>query len=730
MKKLKKKLSYVVKTIMAVGLLFTNVLPFSTVLAEGLDDYLGEPEVTENGGNNLEEENKDGELLKAPEENENEGENTPGVDEEENLMKAPGEGTAGEGTTGGDETTPATTEDPTETPSENPPAEDPTTDPAADETPSEAAEASFLYEVYVDGAKYNDDGGLVELEKTTEKLEIIAKLSGAEATESYTFVIDGNSYNTEDLLNGVVVRSLTFPGYLYGVFNLELDGTLINPDGSDEERWYNYVVEYGTDADNDEALSAVNSDYIFKEGVVTTTKYDEETLRKIVTDTFPKAVIEDLTDDELVISDDHGMFAWYGIVTKGDINGDGKIDEEDLELLIKQVLGEEEATEESDINGDGEVNDLDAVELKNMLESGFTEEVTEVEDVTIDAKFGDFSGPVKVGDEFSLEYIVTLNEYTVNGISGLVNYDKDLLELVGAEASKFDLGDIKDGNFLYLGDYLDLDIEPEYDENGEIVLDENGMPVLNFNDVEYVLIKLTFKALKAGTAGVSVDGVKFFDWSYYYSANGVTSIGIVIKEDNPFSSISVSGYNVDLDSYTVTVPEDVTDVNVEYALNDGYEVTSIAAPEELAIGENTVSITVVGPDGTEKTYTITVTREGASDNTSNVTPMNYTDDDSYDDGGNVEPDVTPVPSDDDDKKVEPSDDEDETTKKANNVSRIIIIILILLAIAGLIYLIFKDEDDEETKKANKEIDKMKKADDEKVTTKKVDNNKKPKKKER
>ena len=699
MKKIGKKINNLVKVFMAVGLLFTNIMPFSTVLAEELTDSNNQIIAGESNASEEEIENKlDGE-------NAND-EVTLGEDSKE-------EETPGENVTP-DENNEGTGED-----GETPSTDEPTTQ-TDDEVPGDipATEVSFAYEVYVDDVKYEDDYGFVELDKSAGKLEIIARLSGAETTDNYTFVIGSDNYTTESLLNGVVVTSITFPGYLYGPFDLEVDGILTNPEGTDEEEWMHYVVEYGTDADNDEALSAVNSDYVFSESKLITTKYDEETLRNIVNEAFPNAFIDTLNEEELILGDDHGMYAWYGIVTKGDVNSDGKIDKEDLELLINQVLGLEEPNENSDVNGDGAVDELDATYLKLMLETGNTEDITQ-DDVTIDSKFGEFSGPVKVGDEFTLEYIVTLSDYTINGISGLVNYDKNLLELVSAESNEFNLGNMNADKFLYFGEYLDLDIDVEYDEEGNVVLDEDGMPKLIINDVDYVLVKLTFKALAAGTATVSVDGVKYFDWSYYYTANGVTSIDVVIEEDSPFTSIKVSDYEVDLSNFTVTVPNDVTNVDVTYALvSDDYSVTTIVAPEELAVGANTITITVTAPDGSEKTYTITVTREGKEENSSNVTPMNYSEDNSYDEGNKDDtPEVTPVPDNDGDKEVEP--DSEET--KGNNVSRIIIIILILLAIAGLIYLIFKDEDDEETKKANKDIDKFKH--EEEKPTKKVDNNK-------
>ena len=685
MKKLKKELNKTIKVFLALGLLFNNLMPLSIVFADEVDND-EETAIVEKV-------DEDATLPTEGEEKENpaiEANTEQGEEGEENL----GEGE----TTTGEELSVESSE-----------------------------EATFAYEIYVDDAKFEDEYGWVELDKEVSKVDIIAKLSGVETTEDYKFTLDGNEYTTDELLNGAVVKTITFEGYLYGVFNLELSGTLTDPEGTVMPYEISYGIQHGTDNDNDEVLNAVNNDYIFSDGVLTSTVYDEDTLTGIVKEAFPNATVE-FQDSDLYLSDDHGVIVWYGIVTKGDVNQDGKINEEDLELLINQILGLEEADENSDVNGDGEVNDLDAAYLKLMLETGYTGDVSE-DDAVINAKFGEFNGPVKVGDEFSLDYIVTLSEYTINGISGLVKYDKNLLELVSAKAKVFDLGDMNEDKFLYLGDYLELDIEPVLDDEGNIIFDEDGSPKLIFNDTDYVVVTLTFKALAAGSATVSMDEVKYFEFDVYYAPEGETSIDVTIEEeeleDDVFESITVSGYDVDLNTYELTVPNDVTTLDLSYVLaSDNYSVTSVAAPEELAEGENTIVIIVVDENGVEKTYTIKVNREVKEEEKeeSTVQAMVYDEpvyNDNNDDGDDDK--VAPVPSDD--------DKEEQKTEDNGKVSRVIVIILILLAIAGLIYLIFKDDkDDEETKRANKEIDKLKKEDNKNY--KKVDNSKKVKKKER
>ena len=688
MKKLKKELNKILKVFLALGLLFNNLMPLSVVFADELDNN-DEVTITE----------KTDDKVTLPSEGEESKEDDPALNTGTEKENNEGEETSDEG-----EVVPG---------EENP----------GDEviTPEEpTSEAVLTFEVYADDSKFEDDYGWVELDKSVKKLDIMVKLSGVEATEDYKYVYNGTEYTTEDLLNGVIIESLTFEGYLYGGFDFDIDGTLVDPEGNTTPYGMSYGIEHGTYVDNDEALSAVNSDYVFRDGVVTSTKYDETALRTIAEGAFPKATAE-IEDNELFLSDDRGTVAWYGIVTKGDVNGDGKIDQEDLELLINQILGLEEPTENSDVNGDGEVNELDAAYLKLMLETGTTEEITEDDEVKIKAKFGEFSNPVKVGDEFTLDYIVTLSEYTINGISGLVKYDKNLLKLVSAEAKFFDLGDMNEDKFLYLGEYLELNINVAEDDEGNMIFDEDGSPIITFEDTDYILITFTFKALASGEATVSVDEVKYYDYAYYYTADGDTSIDVTIEEDGPFTSITVSGYDVDLSNYTVTVPNDVTKVDLVYLLADeSYSVISVATPEELAEGENTIVITVVDENGEEKNYTIKVTREAKEEEQeeNTVAPMAY-DEPTYDDD-KKDDSVTPVPSDDEEEQPK----EDENSK----LSRVVIIILILLAIAGLIYLIFKDDkDDEETKKANKDIDRMKKEDDKK---RKLEDDKKVKKKGR
>ena len=235
---------------------------------------------------------------------------------------------------------------------------------------------------------------------------------------------------------------------------------------------------------------------------------------------------------------------------------------------------------------------------------------------------------------------------------------------------------------------------------------------------------MTFTAISGGSDTISVSDIGYFNGNIYYEGNETLSKDVtVISNDNKLSSLTIGGVSVPIDEltnvYTITVPNDVTGVDLSYVLSDpSARVTSIVAPEELAVGENTVTITVIAENGEERTYSITVVREGEEEETDAVTnPVNY-DDNTYNDDNNKEEITT-----------DGVEEKKEEEKDEGKLSRVIIIILILLAIAGLIYLIFKD-DDEETKKVNRDINKFKKEDLGESKPNKPNNSKKTNKKGR
>ena len=71
-----------------------------------------------------------------------------------------------------------------------------------------------------------------------------------------------------------------------------------------------------------------------------------------------------------------------------------------------------------------------------------------------------------------------------------------------------------------------------------------------------------------------------------------------------------SGFKPGTTTYNVTVPEDVESVEVYATAQDSGATISGTGNKTLEFGENALSVVVTAEDGTNKTYTINVTREG------------------------------------------------------------------------------------------------------------------------
>ena len=449
-----------------------------------------------------------------------------------------------------------------------------------------------------------------------------------------------------------------------------------------------------------------------------------------------------LDDNYVITLNCKDLTITYKVVCFGDTNEDGIVTAADLTTIIDKVLEiEKSKLPNDDLTNDNKLNLSDAVYLLEVLKTKNVNVTLGTETGSISAYLNNTKKEIVSGDTFDVEYIVSVEEFTTNGIKGLINYDKNLFELVSIKNNTSWLGNNKDGKFLYLGENSlerKLATKVEEDnvdntENKEVLPEEETEettpeesipeePVVTYEKVDYVVLKLTFKAKKAGTGNISINDYKFVDGVNTVALKDEKielAVTINASTDNSLKSLKLGENSIELQEgildYELTVANDVTTLSVEALTNDANAtITSIVNPEELVEGENTITVSVTAENGDVKIYTIKVTREAAPEEepeeekkevvTTNRKPAKN------DDEKEEEPKVEePAP--------EPTDDNDEEKdkKEGSKLSRIIIIILILLVIAGLIYLIFKDnDDDDETKKANKEIDKIKKADEEKV----------------
>lgn len=515
------------------------------------------------------------------------------------------------------------------------------------DAPSEGEGYMPMYDV----AEANEEGKYVIPTDATEVI-VVGWLNPGGITPSMTFNYNGTEYTAQEMFWGIDFDMIEFDGQLHGEFTKEF--TVTSSNGKTYSK--SFLIVYGEYQDNTDKLNesaknvGLDSSYIFVGDSANGTVYyldelNEDDIKSIIEDAFGSETIEYTVGN--------------GSVTIKDANG------------IVVTYGEAELSNATQIAG----------VLNAILDSD--------------------NNDVTSGDTFTVNYVVTLKDFAINGISGTVKYDEEILKLINIEAKKF-TGNNNEGKFIYLGDESIM---------GTVTENEDGS--VTINDEDYILLTLTFEALKEGTSTITVEDAKFFNGEVYYGPSDEIETEIVVNasSDSSLASLTVAGQDVSLSEdqleYAITVGNDVTMSDVLAVATNSNATISVDGPQELAVGENVITITVTSEDGSsEKVYTVKVTREEPkAEAPATVAPVTYQEA-TYDDNSTDEA-ITP---DDSKKKDEQKDDTEEKEEKKNDLSRIIIIILILLVIAGLIYLIFKDDDDEETKKANKDIDKFKKED--------------------
>ena len=574
-------------------------------------------------------------------------------------------------------------------------------------------------------------------------VKVVSKVLAGGLSPNDTFKVDDTDYTAEELLSKEFESSRLFSGLLYGEYTDNVEVSVL--DNNDMEKVFNTEVNYmyGEYSYNADVLNTglasleLNDKYQFetdaKDGYMYVYPNEDKGYSVVELFDFMDLAVED-SDIEYIISNDNsddllnsyieylenlgeeeepinfddyykdtvvdnntvitiynkGLEITFKSIILGDMNNDSVINDEDIQELVNQVVGTTEANlDNGDLYKDDELNTLDVINLYQIYKNDTWELVLDTVETSLDVMLEVASDDIVSGDTFKVNYVLEITDNSVNTIAGQFKYDEEVLELVDVSSELGWIGSAKDGKFLYIDD--------------EGLTDEG----------RYVLLTATFKALKSGTSEVSVENPEFYNNNVQYILDNDIKTNVLVNasSDNTLSSLTVAGNAISLVDgvmdYQVTVEnETVSSVVEAITNNERASVSSIVAPEELTVGENKITITVVAENGDELIYTVTVIRKEAVKK-ENPTNMNY------------QGDADTVVSDDSDdvviKDIDDKDDDNKTTvddteEEEGKLSRIIIIILILLVIAGLIYLIFKDDEDEDTKKTNKEINKMKKED--------------------
>lgn len=100
----------------------------------------------------------------------------------------------------------------------------------------------------------------------------------------------------------------------------------------------------------------------------------------------------------------------------------------------------------------------------------------------------------------------------------------------------------------------------------------------------------------------------------YISSEFLTTKKPELSDNNNLKSLSVSGYELtpkfsaDEKEYSLTITDDIDELDITAKAEDENAKVKIEGNENLLIGENTIKIIVTAEDGTERTYTLNVTK--------------------------------------------------------------------------------------------------------------------------
>jgi len=608
--------------------------------------------------------------------------------------------------------------------------------------------SGIVFKVYDDtDTLIKETSGKYIFDTSVDTIKVVGKMQAGGISPNDVFVYgeeeSSTEYTASEFLELSFEHTIKLSGYLYGEFKLPVSVVYVQ---NDEETEFikNLNISHGTYEDNTKLLNsfADSSKFLFegttKSGKLYVYLSDTEITLNDVDVPFYDAYFEsenvwytfsneELNSDTVVTVTDGITTITYQVVVVGDVNDDGILDKDDIVALADQLVGNLELDlDKANIdNNDDEANVHDILKLTQIVKTGawgidlIDKEIQLDAGLELDADITE----IVSGDEFDVNYVIKSADADVKGFAGLVNFDDEMLELLSITVTDNYIGSDKDGKFVY------VDIEDATDQANE-------------EKEEIVkLLTLRFKALNSGDTTITIDNAEFFDQNIYFTiveideetgestpTTQVISLDVTVSQssDNSLSSLKLGDNEIQLEDgvydYELTVGNDVTKLDVSAIVtNIAASITSIVSPEELAEGENTITVTVVSENGEESTYTVLVTRESVPEktvDTNNTNQNNYQNNTYNNETNNIKPQE---PSKNDDKK----DNEPvvEPVKEKSNLSKIIIIVLIVLVIGGLIYLIFKDDDDE-AKTTNKEINKFKKDDFDNSNEKVLDNNKK------
>lgn len=379
----------------------------------------------------------------------------------------------------------------------------------------------------VDDAMDNvpEEGENVIEELTDEPIvgENIVTING-EVTDTYV-INPGDSTSVSIAIDGEENANFNFSNKLYGTYQYTISSIektiTIEYVGNNADILKKYEV--GAELSKKIRYDASNCVIAgFGKDIFTVTDiknyYDLEAFmvdyNALVNVTRDGVVLEDTTDvnanDKLeIVADEEPELvrtsgnSSYVINRLGDIYVDNIIDRNDQELVLDDIIRNNAVNNFNDINGDGILDILDATDSLFITNDSSVETTDTLNSIVEIA-----DNEAVIGEEVKVSLKVSgFTNTSLYGIEGSINYDENILELVGAN--------INGTNSL---GYLNL-------ENNRFAYTFEG-----FNNNEEALLVLTFKVIASGDVDVTISNLVASYGNRYNLENDTTTVSLTVLD--------------------------------------------------------------------------------------------------------------------------------------------------------------------------------------------------------
>lgn len=488
-----------------------------------------------------------------------------------------------------------------------------------------------------------------------------------------------------------------------------------NPENKEEEKQQEENDEIPSEDNSEEekpsslsfTIELIEDACIIKNTLNTTISIQElkQSLENIikVTDGTGNEITDETTllhsGEQIIITNEEQVETTYTLVIFGDYDDNGMINVEDQQILLNILKSnvEEDILMEImpllDLNQDNKFNILD-VTYPIFTEN--TWENTNTANDNLENYLISSNEEVYLGEEMEVNYFIEGFQLdTLVGIQGILNYNKELLELTKIQVNGIEenILELENGMFAYL--------LANYHQDGALITFKFkalavGTPIVSLDNIiasiggtsaklDVSKVSTSFNALEYGKGGDEEENNSYNNTQVSQPTISTTTTNlsevetttttvvtqvattktIALSSDNYMKSLVIKGHDINFDKntyeYSITVKNSVSSLDLTVTLNNELATYYVEGNKDFKVGENTVNIVVKAEDGSTRTYSIKVNKEKKeSNNTKN---------------------------------------NDKEEQKENSSSKTVIIILIILVIIGLIYVIFKD--DEEDKKESR-----------------------------